>query len=132
MCHPIQTADVPRGSQKTLMQKRLSTAVSLQHESYQLVWMWISAPEANSCGVLSHWRKPEGLPGRPLWVCLWQGELPLEAVGLQFQRLNLQEADSECVNENIMENGWTPLLGTTTDLFLKPPPASELDPTPDE
>lgn len=76
------------------MQKKLSTAVSLQHESYQPVWMWISEPEANSCGVLSRWRKLEGLPGRRPWVCLWQGELPSEAAGLQFQRLNLQEADS--------------------------------------
>ena len=36
------------------------------------------------------------------------------------------------VNDSVMKNRWTPLLGTTTDLSLKPPPASELDPTPDE
>ena len=105
------TADVPRGSQKTLMQKKLSTGVSLKHESYQQVWMWISVPEANSCGVLSRWRKPEGLPGPPPWVCLWQGELPLEAAGLQFQRLNLQEADSALMTASWKTGGppcWAP------------------------
>lgn len=38
----------------------------------------------------------------------------------------------QCVNDSVMKNGWTPWLGTTTNLSLMPPPASELDPTPDE
>lgn len=112
------------------MQKRLSTAVSLQHVLPAGVDVDFGAGSKLLRGVVALEEAGGGARPAPFGVSLagraafrggWSSVPKAEPAG-----------GRQCINENTMENGWTPLLGTTTDLSLKLPPASELDPTPDE
>lgn len=90
--------------------------------------MWIWALEANSGGVLSHWRTLEGSPGWPPWVRLWKAEPPSELAGLHSQRLTLWEADRMLIITS-WKMDWALLAICNCQPIVTPSSALEFDPT---